>query len=344
MGRPGRPSRRSVHERLDAEVAALADLGGLPRPEEAREIWRTIWYHEAHNSTAIEGNTLVLKQVEALLARGEAVGRKDLKEYLEVRGYAEAATWVYEQARRPASDRGPFLTLQDVRHVHTLAMTPVWVVAPHSDALPSESPGSFREHDLQTFPRGMRPPAFPLVHAQMTQWVSDVQRLVHGKGPVCARIAKLHADFERIHPFIDGNGRTGRLLANLVLVRLGYPPAIIQKNERATYLRALDRADRGDDGPLGELFARAVLDNLMRFLLPAIAGEVKLLPLEALSDDTLSVSALRQAAQRERLSAKKDEHGRWRSSKKWVADYKKSRYSGLKAQRRRRTPGAPTAS
>lgn len=341
MSPGGRPSRRSIHERLEEEVAALRDVGGLPKPEEAEEIWRTIWYHEAHNSTAIEGNTLVLKQVEALLARGEAVGSKELKQYLEVQGYADAAMWVYEQARRP-QDRGDgaaFLTLQDVRHVHNLAMSPVWAVAPHPDALPAEAPGNFRQHDLHPFQRGMKPPDFPLVHPQMTQWVADAQTLATGNDPVCERIAGLHAAFERIHPFIDGNGRTGRLLTNLTLVRLGYPPAVIQKKERTQYLKALDRSDHGDNGPLGELLARAVLDNLMRFLLPAIAGEVKLLPLEALADRTVSVGALRQAAERERLVAKKDEHGRWRSSKKWVAEYKKSKYAGLKAARKPRAPG-----
>ena len=114
MSPGGRPSRKSIHERLELEVAALRDVGGLPKPEEAQEIWRTIWYYEAHNSTALEGNTLVLKQVESLLARGEAVGRKDLKEYLEVRGYADAAKWVYEQARGQR-DRAPGRTLRPVR-------------------------------------------------------------------------------------------------------------------------------------------------------------------------------------------------------------------------------------
>lgn len=339
----GRPSRRSIHERLDAEVAALRDVGGLPKPEEAREIWRTIWYHEAHNSTALEGNTLVLTQVESLLARNEAVGSKELSQYLEVRGYADAAEWVYEQASDPRARRNGdhLLTLQDVRHVHNVAMTPVWAVAPHPDALTTEGPGSFRRHDLHPFQRGMQPPTFPLVHARMEQWVREVQALPLGDGPICVRVARVHAEFERIHPFLDGNGRTGRLLTNLVLVRLGYPPAIVQKRERDRYLDALRRSDRGDDAPLGELLARAVLDNLMRFLLPAIAGDVKLLPLEALADKAVSVTALRQAAQRGRLAAKQDEHGRWRSSKKWVADYKKSRYAGLKAPRKRSATATP---
>jgi hypothetical protein len=82
---------------------------------------------------------------------------------------------------------------------------------------------------------------------------------------------------------------------NLILVRLGYPPAIIYKRDRSRYLAALARADQGDYGPLGEMIARAILDNLMRFVLPAIAGPARLVPLEALAGPDLSVIALRSA-------------------------------------------------
>src|SRR5712691_5719670 len=156
--RPGRPSRASIHERLATEVAALESLGGLPRPAKATKIWRDIWFHEAHHSTALEGNTLVLKQVEALLARGETVGNKELKDYLEVKGYANAARWVYEQARSSREKGLPLVTMQEIRNVHFEAMTPVWAVAPHPDATADESPGNFRRHDIHAFPSRMKPP------------------------------------------------------------------------------------------------------------------------------------------------------------------------------------------
>jgi fido (protein-threonine AMPylation protein) len=300
----------------------------LPSPEEAEGIWRGIWLEEAHHSTAIEGNTLVLKQVEALLGEGRAVGNKELGEYLEVRGYADAANWVYGHGIRPGDwSDGDLISLVEVRQVHTLAMTPVWDVAPHPQATPRESPGSFREHDIEPFPRGMRPPEWTAVPALMHDWLGEAQALRGtDEAAIPEELARLHARFEQIHPFLDGNGRAGRLLHNLLLVRLGYPPAIIYKRDRDRYLAALRRADRGDPGPLGEFLARAVLDNLYKFVVPAVAGPARLVPLPALATKELSANALRVAAIRGRLKASKAADGTWRSSSAWVEEYIASRY------------------
>ena len=213
---------------------------GLPRPVEAEGIWQNIWYEETHNSTAIEGNTLVLRQVEVLLAEGRVVGQKQLSEYLEVQGYAQAAEWVYSQALEPGTwDAGAPLTTTELRQIHRTAMTPVWEVSPHRRLRSSRDPG-FRQHDIASFPGGMTPPTWPTVPAEMHDWVKRAKTLTQLQDrPVIERIAELHAQFERIHPFLDGNGRTGRLLVNLLLVRLWYPPAIIFKRDRSKYLRAL---------------------------------------------------------------------------------------------------------
>lgn len=326
--RRGRPSRDLVYERLKVGITELWDrLGGLPRPVEAQDIWRGIWYEEAHHSTAIEGNTLVLKQVEALLEQGRAVGNKELAEYMEVKGYADAAEWVYSQASHPTmtSDR-EIVTLAELRQVHQMAMTPVWNVAPHPQATPREQPGSFREHDIQPFPGGMTPPSWPLVPAEMSEWLDRVNTLEVENERLVEDLSDLHAAFERIHPFLDGNGRTGRLVLNLILVRLGYPPAIIYKRDRSKYLAALRRADGGDPGALGELLARSVLDNLYRFVFPAVAGPARIVPLAALANDEISAAALRTAANRGRLQATRGQDGEWRSSRNWVDDYLASRY------------------
>src|SRR6202165_5627308 len=254
----GRPTREAVHSRLAFMVEELKTrLGGLPSPDEAERIWTDIWYHEAHSSTALEGNTLVLREVEALLREGKAVGSKELKDYLEVSGYAAAAQWVYSQALSSGPwTSGKLLTLTEVRHIHRLAMTPVWEVSPHPDASDDEGPGNWRRHDIHAFKHGMKPPSHSDVPAQVRDWVDSVATLTREPSPVAEAVAARHAAFERIPPFIDGNGRAGRLLMNLVLVRLGYPPAIIQKRLRDRYLHALHRADRGEPGRRCEILAR----------------------------------------------------------------------------------------
>jgi hypothetical protein len=327
--RRGRPSRAALYERLHVQIRELRErLGGLPSPIEAEGIWRGIWFEEAHHSTAIEGNTLVLKQVEVLLAEGRAVGNKELREYLEVRGYGSAAEWVYGHAIHPAewSDDAP-ISLTELRHVHELAMTPVWDVSPHPQATSRERPGSFRQHDIQPFPGGMTPPSWTDVPALVNTWISDAEALTDVDVPTLPEaLASLHARFEQIHPFLDGNGRAGRLVLNLLLVRLGYPPAIIYKGDRSRYLTALRRADQGDPGPLGEFVARAVLDNLYKFIVPAVAGPARLVPLPALATPEISANALRVAAIRGRLKAAKASDGTWRSSRAWVDEYVDARY------------------
>ena len=278
----GRPSRATVYARLDSQLAELRSrFGGLPSPEESAYVWADIWHLEAHHSTALEGNTLILREVETLLDQGKAVGAKPLREYMEVKGYGDAASWVSREAMG-AGDRtaDTLITVQEIRHIHHLAMTLVWQVSPYPDASEAESPGNFRRHD--------------------------------------------------IHPFIDGNGRAGRLALNLVLVRLGYPPVVILKEQRAAYLRAMQQADKGDTGPLGEILARAMIDNLNRFIIPNIAGPAKLVPLAALVDSDLSLVALRAAAQRGRLDAHQRSDGQWLSTRKAVNEYKKSRRPGVR--------------
>jgi hypothetical protein len=327
--RRGRPPREAVYERLRVQIGELRErLGGLPSPEEADGIWRGIWLEEAHHSTAIEGNTLVLKQVEQLLEEGRAVGNKELSEYLEVRGYADAAGWVYGQGIDPKGwSGGKLITLSEVREIHSLAMTPVWEVAPHPQATAKERPGSFREHDIEPFQGGMRPPEWSQVPVLIRDWIRDAQALRRADADeIPEALARLHSRFEQVHPFLDGNGRAGRLVLNLLLIRLGFPPAIIYKGNRARYLAALRRADRGDFGPLGEFLARAILDNLHKFVVPAIAGPARLVPLPALATETLSANALRVAATRGRLKAAKAADGTWRSSTTWVEEYEASRY------------------
>jgi fido (protein-threonine AMPylation protein) len=217
------------------------------------------------------------------------------------------------------------ISLTELRQIHKLVVEPVWLHSPPGGLHPGEGPGSFRKHDIRPFAGGMVPPPFPEVPSLVTDWLRDA-----GRGPIANQhpmmfIAALHAGLEQIHPFRDGNGRTGRLATNLLLVRHGYPPAVIYKRDRTRYLNALRRADRRDPGPLAEIFARAVTDGIYRFLLPGLAGPQRLVPLRSLADSVLSGNALAVAAKRRRLRAVR-RTDQWYSTRQWVQEYKDSRY------------------
>ena len=329
----GRPSRAAIYRRFEDAISELSRYGGLPTPDESKKLWDDLWALEAHHSTAIEGNTLVLKQVEALLHEGKAVGAKELREYMEVLGYAEAADWVYKQAIAPEIwKHDQLITVTEIRQIHELAMNKVWSIAPHPDAYEEEKPGSFRLHEIQKFSGGMQPPIHTLVPSEISSWVDEANAIYTRMGSgilathdVPEALAGLHRRFESIHPFIDGNGRTGRLVLNLLLIRMGWPPAVILKEQRKRYLGSLEKADNGDFGPLAEMIARRVIAS-MHHLIPNIAGPIKYVPLETLADSDLSYAALRQAASRGRLEAIQGSDGRYRSSRAAVTEYKKSRH------------------
>lgn len=331
----GRPSRIFVLGQVDIGISDLARTGGLPSPVENEQIWRDIWFEEAHDSTAIEGNTLALKQVRVLLAEGRPVGNKELCEYLDVQGYARAAQWVYSQARSDGAWGATGVISQtELREIHRLAVGLTWEVCPPANPSldPNEHVGSFRRHDIAAFPEGMTPPPWPEVDAHIADWLRLANLGPDDGEHVLVHLARLHAGFEAIHPFRDGNGRVGRLLLNLLLVRNGYPPAIIRKKTRLRYLAALRRADRGEVGPLSEILARAVKESLDRFLPPNLAGPVKLIPLSALERPGLSARGLRAAAEKGRLAARRDDAGRWLSTGRWVDEYLATRRMGRPRQ------------
>ena len=187
---------------------------------------------------------------------------------------------------------------------------------------------SCRRHDIEPLASGHRPPPWPDVPAQVETWVSHANTTLGSDVPPIVHLAKLHGRLEQIHPFLDGNGRTGRLVLNLMLIRSGYPPAIVSKGQRAKYVAALRRFDRHDDAlPLAELLARAVKHSIDRFVLPSLAGPLKLVPLGALVTRRLSSLALRRAAQRGRLRALR-RRDQWVSTKQWVEEYVASRRRG----------------
>ncbi len=304
----GRPSLQEVLSTLDAEVRLLHEnLGGLPRAVEADHILREVWLDDVHNSTAIEGNTMTRAQVADLVERRQASA--SLVETLEVEGYAKAADWVYRHAGD--YERVP---LTVVSEVHKIAVDLAWQIEP---PVTRDPPGAWRAGPVRARAVNVSAPA--AIPADLGAW-SDSTSQRGNRHPV-VHAALHHAWFERIHPFVDGNGRVGRLLLNFMLIQQGYPPAVILASQRPRYLQTLSFADAGNPNPLAEVVARAVSGTLSRLLIPKLAGEARVVPLSALATQSpYSAAYLRQLVLAGRLKAIRDGH-LWLSSKAWLAEY-----------------------
>lgn len=323
-GGAGRPSVEDVLGRLDEEVDLLHQhLGGLPRAVEADQILRQIWIDDVHNSTAIEGNTMTRAQVENVVERREI--QADLTEALDVEGYAEAADWVYRHA---ADYQG--VPVSVVSEVHKRIVQLAWHLDP---PVTHDEPGEWRRSDVKVGRVKVSiPPAIP---ADLGDWSQSTAQLADGHPVVHAAVH--HAWLERIHPFVDGNGRVGRLILNFMLIQRGYPPAVILKQHRLQYLKALRIADAGNPNPLAEVVARSVSGALSRLLIPGLAGDAKLIPLSALAaEGPYTADYLRQLALSGRLKAMRE--GRlYLSSRAWLNEYiqKRDPRGGQPGQRRR---------
>ena len=270
---------------------------------------------EALLSSQIEGTQSSLSDL-LLFENSEAPG-VPIQDVQDVSNYVAALNHGMRRLRE-----GFPLSLRLIREIHGVLLS--------EGRGSNKEPGEFRRS--QNWIGGTRPgnAAFvPPPADRVMECMGQLEIFLHEERrdiPLLIKAGLAHVQFETIHPFLDGNGRTGRLVLNLLLVRLGYPPAIIFKGDRRRYLAALQSADRGDHGPLGELLARAILDNLHKFVVPAVAGPSRLVPLPALASEDISANALRVAATRGRLAASKAADGTWRSTRAWVEEYLAGRY------------------
>lgn len=178
-----------------------------------------------YNSNAIEGNTLTLSETKVVL-EGITVGGKSLQEHLEVVNHREAILYLEELVRKNAE-----LSEWDIKNIHRLILKSI------DDA----NAGVYRSENVVISGAKHRPPQHYLVPEQMENLLKEYYGKWQGFHPI-ERAALLHGEFVKIHPFVDGNGRTARLLLNLELMQAGFPPVIIKKELRSQYYDYLDEA------------------------------------------------------------------------------------------------------
>jgi len=195
---------------------------------------RNLW---THSSTALEGNTLTLGETAFVLEEGLTISGKPLKDHVEVTGHARAIDLIYRLV-----ERGVDLVDDDLFALHRAVQTeqivdvykPVgaWKVEPNSTVIVDGNKQIIFEY---ASPKD--------VPALMKAWQDFFAGMNKDKAPdkenALACYAELHAAFVRIHPFWDGNGRMARLLANVPVLKAGFPPIIIPKERRREYIQAL---------------------------------------------------------------------------------------------------------
>lgn len=216
-----------------------------------------------HHTTAIEGNSLTLQETAVVLKHGITVNGKPLKDHLEIIDHAKAIDFV-----ESLSELRRIITEEDILKIHRLV----------TEGFDAATPGRYRIVDVRISGSRYHPPPPEEVPQRMklfVAWLSQAE--VPDLHPVSVA-ARAHLEIVTIHPFVDGNGRTARLLQNLLLIRRGFPPAVIQLDERAEYYGALEQAQMagGDEGFIN-LFARAVDRSLDIYLGAAGVGHESLL-------------------------------------------------------------------
>lgn len=200
-----------------------------------------------HASTAIEGNTLTLSET-ALALKGVTIGQKPLKDHLEAIGHRDAFVFLEEVVRS-----GEPITAELVKKLHSLVLAD----------RPMDR-GVYRRIPVVITGAVHTPPQPYLVEPQMEAWVRDLQK-THLHPVVAASL--FHLKFEAIHPFIDGNGRTGRLLVNFILMRAGYLPVSVKYEDRVAYYSAFTSFHRdGDAVPMTRIFLEAEKERLVNWL------------------------------------------------------------------------------
>lgn len=219
--------------RIDALKAELDGRRPLTQGELER-LREEFLIEYTYHSNAIEGNTLTLQET-ALVLEGVTIDKKPLKDHLEAVGHKDAFLYVQDLVK----DRVPF-SERIIKQIHTLVLMDR-----------PEDRGIYRRIPVRIMGAYHTPPDPVLVPEEMEQLIVEFRgnKKLH---PV-ESAALFHLKFEGIHPFVDGNGRTGRLILNLMLMQAGYPPVNVKYSDRKRYYEAFDiyYRDNSQDGMIG---------------------------------------------------------------------------------------------
>jgi Fic family protein len=299
-----------LRQRLDDKLKRLMAVRPLNATHLAK-LRDQLEIEMTYNSNAIEGNSLTLRETALVLREGITIKGKALKDHLEAKDHKEALDFLYELV----DERHYTVSARLIRELHQLVVRET----------EQELAGRYRNGAVIITGAQHTPPDavdVPRQVEELLRWLKKHERTLH---PV-ELAALAHHRITAIHPFFDGNGRTARLVMNVLLMRADFPLAIILKNDRKRYYRVLQEADLGKNEPLVLFVAQAVERSLDLYLraLARDGGEKMLTLTQASRGTTYSPKYLNLLARTGRIDASK--RGRvWYTTKKAIENYRDGR-------------------
>lgn len=209
-------------KRIDELLAKLKSLRPLNEGEMNR-LREDFIVENTYHSNAIEGNTLTLRETALVLKEGITIGEKPIKDHLEAIGYRDAFNYILDIAGRDVP-----LTERIIKELHSLVLM--------NDAA---NKGKYRNVPVAIVGALTIPPEPFLIQEQIAALLADYD-VIRGNRHILEAVAEFHLRFEGIHPFIDGNGRTGRLILNFELIKAGFLPVNIKYTDRKKYYDCFD--------------------------------------------------------------------------------------------------------
>ena len=238
----------SYFEEVDNLKKELDSKRPIPK-ETLKSLKESINLEWTYNSNGIEGNTLTLRETQVVL-EGITVGGKTLTEHLEAINHEKAIIYLDDLIK----DKGP-ITEWNIKNIHQLILKDI----------DNENAGRYRKENVTIKGATHIPPDFVKIPELMGKLVLNYE--TWNKYHPIIQAALLHGELVKIHPFIDGNGRTSRLIMNLDLMNHGYNPVIIKKENRLEYYEILDKAHiTGDYTDFVKLVTKLEIEMLKKYL------------------------------------------------------------------------------
>lgn len=245
-----------LQERINDKFNLLQNLRPLP-PASVSKLREQFTIEMTYNSNAIEGNRLTLRETFLVIQEGLTIKGKSLKDHLEAKDHYEALNYLYDFIEK---DQQQTISEVFIRNIQSLIVRETEIT----------EAGKYRDGNVIITGSNHTPPdtsEIPPLMEDLIKWIKNNENKLHH----IELAAIIHHKLVFIHPFFDGNGRTARLVMNLLLMQKGYPLVMILKNDRKRYNDSLDKADSGNYLPFVRFIVQAVersLNIYLKTLLP----------------------------------------------------------------------------